>query len=184
MDPSGNTLVAKGLKTAGLANVKMYWPNGYDNETLVSYKDLMEGVYFGLQHVPFESASQVPEMQRFLDAMKRDYPNEPLRETMLFGWINAKLFVQGLQAAGKSLTRKKLVDSLNKITLFSADGLVPGIDWTKQHTGDGPYDCTAVVQVQNGKFVPMFGNGGSTFVCFNAPNATTLDTIPAPKSPS
>ncbi|MCU1463165.1 MAG: ABC-type branched-chain amino acid transport system periplasmic component-like protein [Acidimicrobiales bacterium] len=181
MDPSGNTLIAKGLRQAGLTNVKMAWPNGYDNETLASYKDLMEGVYFGLQHVPFESADQVPEMKHFLDAMKRDYPNEPLRETMLFGWINAKLFVQGLKAAGKDVTRKKVVDAINKITNFSADGLIPPIDWTKQHTGNGPYDCNAVVQVQHGKFVPVFGTGGTPFVCFNSPNATTTDTVPVPK---
>ncbi len=181
MDPSGNTLIAKGLRQAGLTNVKMYWPNGYDNETLASYKDLMEGVYFGLQHVPSESAGQVPEMQRFLDAMKRDYPSESLRETMLFGWINAKLFVEGLKTVGKDVTRKKLVDAINKMTHFDADGLIPGIDWTTQHKESGPYDCTAPVQVQQGKFVPVFGRDGTPFVCFTSPNATTTDPIPVPK---
>ena len=181
MDPTGNTLVSKGLKKANLNNVVQYWPNGYDPDTLKSFADLMEGVYFGLQHVPFESAAQSPAMQTFLAQMHKVFPNSQVGEEALDGWMNADLFVTGLRAVGRDVTRKKLVDAINKIRNYSAGGLVPPIDWTRQHTGPNPNaDCTAVVQVQRGQFVPVFGTGGTPFVCFHAPRADTLDNVPPP----
>jgi len=179
MDPTGNTLVYRGLKAAGLNNVKMEWPNGYDQATLKSFADEMQGVYFGLQHVPFESIASSPEMQLYAKELDASYPNEALGEESLYGWEMAELFVDGLKRIGPNVTRKRLIDSLNQITDFTANGLVPPIDWTIQHTHAGRYDCTAVVQVQGNKFVPVFGSATSPYVCF-APNTTTLDTIAPP----
>jgi ABC-type branched-subunit amino acid transport system substrate-binding protein len=179
MDPTGNTLVYKGLKAAGL-DVKMAWPNGYDQNTLKNFADQMEGVYFGLQHIPFESIAQSPEMQKYSAELQKLYPNEPLGEESMYGWEVASLFVAGLQKVGQNVTRKGVVDALNKMTAFTANGLVPPIDWTKQHKASGHFDCTAVVQVQHAKFVPVFGSAASPYVCF-AQNTTTLDTIVPPK---
>jgi ABC-type branched-subunit amino acid transport system substrate-binding protein len=176
MDPSGNTLVYTGLKKANLNNVGMYWPNGYDVQTLHDYASQMEGVYFGLQEVPFQDAAKSPEMQRYIAQMAKIYPGEAPGEESLYGWVVASLFVKGLQMAGPNPTRSSLVKKLNTITNWTGNGLIPRVDWTKQHFGDGPTDCTAVVQVQNGKFVPVFDTPDSPFTCFK-PKSTTLDTI-------
>src|SRR5438445_749443 len=54
MDPTGNTVLSKGLQEAGLYNqVKQYWPNGYDQSTLNQFAPLMEGVYFQTGFVPY-----------------------------------------------------------------------------------------------------------------------------------
>jgi ABC-type branched-subunit amino acid transport system substrate-binding protein len=179
MDPTGNTLVYRGLQAAGLTNVKMEWPNGYDQATLQSFADEMQGVYFGLQHVPFEDINSSPEMQLYAKELDATYPGEALGEESLYGWEMAELFVDGLKRIGPNVTRKRLIDSLNQITNFTANGLVPPIDWSVQHTQTGHYDCTAVVQVKGNKFVPVFGSATSPYVCF-APNTTTLDTIVPP----
>jgi ABC-type branched-subunit amino acid transport system substrate-binding protein len=180
MDPTGNTLIYRSLRAAGLNDVKMEWPNGYDQDTLKNFADQMEGVYFGLQHVPFEAIATSPEMQLYSDQLHKLYPNESLGEESLYGWEMAELFVTGLKKAGKNPTRKAVIDDLNKISNFTANGLVPPIDWTTQHHAGGHYDCTAVVQVQHGKFVPVFGTPASPYVCF-AYNTSTLSTIAPPK---
>jgi ABC-type branched-subunit amino acid transport system substrate-binding protein len=176
MDASGNTLVYTGLKKANLNNVKMYWPNGYDSQTLKDFGSQMEGVYFALLEVPFQDASKSPEMQRYMDQMAKSYPGEPAGEESLYGWVVASLFVKGLRMAGSNLTRSNLVNKLNTITNWTGNGLIPRVDWTKQHNGDGPSNCNAIVQVQHGQFVPVFDSPDSPFVCFarNSPDTTPI----------
>jgi len=171
MDVTGNTLLSKTLHQAGLNNVRQFWPTGYDAQALSQFPDLYEGVYFRTGFVPFESASTSPGLTQFLDEMKKRKPNTKISEVVLAGWINADLFVTGLKAAGKDLTRQKLVDSINKIAGYTANGIESPINWTIQHTGPNPTDCDAYLQVQHGKFTPIFKQ---PFVCY--PHASP--TIP------
>ena len=177
MDPTGNVLISRGLQKAGLTNVHMYWPNGYAADTLKNYAASMEGVYFGLSEVPLEDRDKSPEMQLFFTQMAKVNPGAEIGEEALYGWVVADLFARGLTMAGPNPTRSAVVDKLNTITHWTGDGLIAAVDWTKQHTGTGPADCTAVVQVQKGKFVPVFDTPDSPFVCF-APGATSTNTIP------
>lgn len=180
MDPTGNTLVYTGLQKANLSNVKMYWPNGYDSTTLKNYASQMEGVYFGLLEVPFQNADKSAEMGLYMSQMNKVNPGEPVGEESLFGWVVADLFAKGLQMAGSHPTRSSLVSKLNTLTHWTGEGLIPAVDWTKQHNGHGSTDCTAVVQVQHGQFVPVFDTPDSPFVCF-APDSPTTDRIPGQK---
>ena len=182
MDPTGNTLVSRSLKRAGMNDVIQYWPNGYSRDTLAKFKDLMEGVWFTSFFVPFESAAESRGMTKYLDEMKKRFPDvDPYQEVVLAGWINADLFMRGLKAAGENPTRAKLVEELNEITDYTADGILTGVDWTIAHEADGPRSCAAFIQVKNGAFSPVkFGTDGSPFTCFKNPT-DTLDTIPAPK---
>jgi ABC-type branched-subunit amino acid transport system substrate-binding protein len=181
MDPTGNTLVARSLKRAGLDNVAQYWPNGYDQETLGTFGDVMDGVYLSSFFIPFERASESKGLTKYLAEMKKRYPDvDPRQEVVLAGWINAHLFVTGLRAAGKNPTWEKVVASVNKLTRYTADGIVRPIDWTKEHTASGDYDCVSFIQVKGGAFTPVFGTKASPFTCFD-PAGTTLDTVPPPK---
>src|SRR5438270_5597458 len=116
MDVTGNTLLSKTLRRAGLANVKQFWPTGYDAQALAQFPDLYEGVYFRTGFVPFEEASSSPGMTQFLNEMKKRKPDTKLSEVVVAGWINADLFVTALKASGKDLTRRKLVNALNVIS--------------------------------------------------------------------
>jgi hypothetical protein len=136
----------------------------------------MEGVYFGSLFTPFEAAAASPGMQLFLDQMYRRFPNDSISEVQLAGWINANLFVDGLKAAGRDLTRPKLVSAINAMTAFTANGIWPAkapINWAYEHTGLAPQpDCTAFLQVRQGKFVPVFGTPTDPFVCIDHHAAT------------
>lgn len=180
MDPTGNTLLSRSLKQFGLNDVKQYWPNGYDQDTLSKFADLMEGVYFTSDFVPFEAASQSAGMRTFLDQMHRRFPDQQISEVVLAGWVNADLFVTALRDVGKNVTRQKLIADINKKRDWTAHGTFSPIDWTIAHHANSPLDCTAFIQVQHGKFVPVFGNATSPFVCWKLDQAT-LDPVPSPK---
>ena len=178
MDPTGNTLLSKGLQESGLYNqVKQYWPNGYDQNVLNEFAPLMEGVYFTTGFVPY-AYGFTRGMDRYLDAMKA--VGAPASDVTLAGWINADLFVTALRQVGPNVTRQSVIDTINRMTHYTAGGISPGIDWTQQHTSSGPYGCTAFLQVQHGQFTSVFGNGKNPFVCFQSPNATTLNPVPFP----
>ena len=171
MDVTGNTLLSKTLRRAGLANVKQFWPTGYDAQALAQFPDLYEGVYFRSGFVPFEEASLSPGLTQFLTEMKKRKPNTNISEVVLAGWIDADLFVTGLKAAGKDVTRQKVIDAINAIPSYTANQIEGPVDWRIQHTQPGPTDCDAYLQVQHGKFTPIFTK---PFVCY--PHASP--TIP------
>jgi len=172
MDVTGNTLLSKTLRRAGLGNVKQFWPTGYDAQALAQFPDLYEGVYFRSGFVPFEEASLSPGLTQFLDEMKKRKPTTKISEVVLAGWIDADLFVTGLRAAGKDLTRQRVIDAINAIPDYTANQLEGPVDWRIQHTQPNPTDCDAYVQVRGGKFTPIFKQ---PFVCY--PHASP--TIPA-----
>jgi hypothetical protein len=96
-------------------------------------------------------------------------------ENSMAGWINADLFYQGLKAAGPDFTRQKVVDAVNSMTDYTANGLLAGIDWKTAHSQDPPNSCVVLSKISNGKFVPSFGQSGKPFVCY----PSQPDTLPA-----
>jgi hypothetical protein len=97
-----------------------------------------------------------------------------LTEIAMVGWINADLAYQGIKAAGPDFDRQKVIDATNQMTEYTAGGLVPPIDWSRQHTAPtkddpathGPkYDCFAFVKVQDGNF-QLAGDPDKPWACW------------------
>jgi branched-chain amino acid transport system substrate-binding protein len=173
MDVSGNTLLSRTLRRAGLNNVRQFWPTGYDAQALAQFQDLYEGVYFRTGFVPFEEASLSPGMTQFMNEMKKRFPNTRLSEVVVAGWLNADLFVNALKAIGKDVTRQKVIDTINAMTAYTGNQIEGPVNWTIAHTASNPTDCDAYLQVQHGKFTPIYKQ---PFVCY--PHASP--TIPNP----
>ena len=92
----------------------------------------------------------------------------------MYGWINADLAYQGIKAAGPRLDRASVIAATNKMTKYSADGLVNPIDWSRQHVAPtdadpvthGPAkECYSFVRVDKGKFV-FIGDPKKPFMCW------------------
>ena len=191
LDVSGNVAFARAIAQNGL-DTKQVWLNGYDRNTLQQYASIMNGVTLLTQHVPFEAAQafpgKYPGLENYLTEMQKYAPGHVYDEVAMDGWINAAQFVAGLKAAGKDVTQAKVVAAINKTTDFTADGLMPPVDWTSSHTsaGPGPF-CAAYVVAQNGKYVPEFvqttssGANDGVFVCFN--RGSDVPVSPAPGTP-
>jgi branched-chain amino acid transport system substrate-binding protein len=166
MDIAGEVNIIRNLRRAGLDDIKFYAPQGYDPGTLEKYRDELNGVFFGIEFVPFEDKSLPPGMKLFLKQMKK--LDKPANEQAVAGWQNAALLVAGIEAAGPDFTQQSVLDAIAGISDWTADGIRVAIDWGPTGSGHGPgvESCTAYVEAKNGKFVPRFGKKGQPFVCF------------------
>lgn len=175
MDVNGEVNFDKALEQAGV-EVQWYAPEGYDPQLLEDLGDQFEGNFtFAIDFLPFEAAKDSKGMQEYIKAMKK-IGQEP-NELSLVGWQSAMLLNEGVKRAGKDLTQQAVVDEINQITDWTANGTRAQVDWTTAHgpstNGEG---CTAYVQVKNGKYVVVYGEKGKPFVCFpENPYPPTLD---------
>jgi ABC-type branched-subunit amino acid transport system substrate-binding protein len=176
MDVNGEASFNKALRQAGVTNVKFYAPEGYDQSILKDLGADLEGFTFVTDFVPFEAANTSKGMQTFLKEMKKRGITPD--QHALVGWQSAMLLNEGIKRAGKDFTQKSVVDAVNQITDWTADGTRAKVDWTTAHgpAPAGAMSCSAYVQVKNGKFVPVYGQPGKPFVCFpENPYPATLD---------
>jgi branched-chain amino acid transport system substrate-binding protein len=176
MDFGGAFKISQGLKQAGVDDVVFYAPEGYRDDVIKKYGKQLNNWFFGLSFADWQSKKLPQGTKEFLAAMKKRgvSPSEQSQA----GWINAALFVEGLKKAGKDFTQQSVVDAINSITDFTADGMLAPQDWTATGDGHGPGHtaCTAYVEAVNGKFVPRYGKPGQPFVCFpDNPRPPNLD---------
>ena len=103
LDVNGNVAFARAISQNGL-NMKQVWFNGYDRGTLAQYGSIMNGVYLGVQHVPFEAAlaypGAYPGLDTYIQQMEKYQPKYTYDEVALDGWIAADQFVTGPQSGG------------------------------------------------------------------------------------
>ena len=176
MDTNGTLTLAKEMKKQGL-RAPQYLSNVYDHEFIEKNAPFFDGSYTATFFTPFEVRPKPPGLQQFQRWMKRGGFTQ--NENALAGWINADLFYRGLQSAGPDFTRQKVVDAINAMTDYTAGGLIAGIDWTTAHRQDPAQGCSVVSKIENGRFVPTFGEPGKPFRCLQAnPLPDTLQSMP------
>jgi branched-chain amino acid transport system substrate-binding protein len=181
MDLSGNILLSRTMHQDGMGQVAQYWLNGYDESAIASFASLMNGVYFLIGHVPFESAKlspgRYPGMDQYLVELAKYFPKELPGEASLAGWVDADMFVTGLRLVGHDVNRSKLIAALNGLTGFTANGIVAPIDWRYEHHSVGPVDCNVYVRARAGRFEPLFGSARTVFTCFKVPQPAALSSV-------
>jgi ABC-type branched-subunit amino acid transport system substrate-binding protein len=189
MQASDNLTLSRDLQQYGL-NVKQLWLNGYDQTLLNQDTKLMQGVYIdNAANVPFEAAdtsrygNTYAGMQQYVGSMNKYEPSFTYNNVSNQGWQSAALIVAGIKAAGSNFTQASVVSATNKLTNFTAAGLASPTNWTVGHTGYTEPNCSAWLQVQGKKFVPVFASGKQIFVCVgpNAKNPTV--TFPPKGTP-
>jgi len=163
MDNNGTLTLAKEMKKQGL-NAPQYLPNAYNQKFISDNAPFFQGSYALTFFTPFEVKTKPQGLKDFQKWMKKG--GFAQNENSMAGWINADQFVTGLKAAGPDFTRQKVVDAINAEKNFTAHGLLAGIDWSVQHQADQAEGCNVLSKVDNGKFVPSFGQPGKPFTCF------------------
>ena len=164
MDIAGNVQIARLLRRAGLEDIKFYAPQGYDPGTLEKYGDELNGFYFATLFTPFEVKKPPKGLKLFLDQMEKS--GAEINEQALAGWQGAALLYEGIKLAGEDFTRQSVIDAINGITDWTADGIRTEIDWSIDGHGPGKEACAAYVEAKDGKFIPRFGKKDQPFVCF------------------
>ena len=176
MDQNGVLTVARELKKQG-SNAKMYLPQGYTHKFVEENARILQGFYTITFFTPLEVKNKPKGLRDFQKWMKRAGYEQ--NEHSVAGWINADLFYQGLKAAGPEFTRQKVVDAINGMTAYTANGLLPGIDWRTAHSQEEAEGCLVYSKIENGKFVPSFGSAEKPFVCLQlTPLPDKLQTKP------
>jgi branched-chain amino acid transport system substrate-binding protein len=177
MDSNGTLTLAKEMKKQGLDAIQ-YLPNAYNQKFISENAPFFQGSYALTYFTPFEVKDKPKGLKDFQKWMKKGGFEQ--NENAMAGWINADLFYQGLKAAGPDFTRQKVIDEINKMTDYTANGLLGGIDWTIGHTQDSTNGCVVFSKIENGKFVPSFGQPGKPFACYpNQPDKLPAKFVPA-----
>lgn len=172
MDSNGVLTLAREMRQQGL-NAIQYLPNGYDHDFVAKNGGFFEGSIVQVQEAPLETKPAFPALRDFMTWM--DKGGYKKTENAEIGWVNAAEFVHGLRLAGPDFTRQKLIDALNKLTDYDADGMIPPVNWTQQHTNKHyPLSCQALVQIKNSQFVPIFSSPGKPFLCYENANPATV----------
>jgi ABC-type branched-subunit amino acid transport system substrate-binding protein len=186
MQSTDNVTLARAIQQYGV-KIKQLWLTGYDQQLLNQYSSLMQGVYVNnTGSVPFEAANKArygttyAGMQNYIAQMNKYDPAYTYNGVAFVGWQSAALIAAGIKAAGNTITQASLVSATNKMTAFTAGGLSSPVDWTKLHTTFTLPNCSAFVQVQGKKYLPVFGKGKQVFVCVGASVKNPVP-VPSPK---
>jgi branched-chain amino acid transport system substrate-binding protein len=176
MDNNGVLTLAREMRQQGL-NALIYLPNAYDQDFMSKNGGFFQGSIVIAQAAPIETKPKFTALQNYITWMdKGHFTKTELAEV---GWANADLFVSGLKGAGENFTRQKVIDAINKQTDADAGGMIPPVDWTKQHTDlHYPRACIAYMKIDNSKFVPVWGEPGKPFTCWNGTPTSIPDSKP------
>lgn len=167
--------LAKEMKKQGL-NAFQQLPQGYD-QNFIAKNPVLNGVYVSPQFLAFEQTPQIQEIKDLFTWAGKT--GVKVSELTAVGWQLAAEFYTGLVGAGPDFTQAKLVDYLNTLTHYTDNGFIQPLDWTKGHIDPikhpearSKQECANYVQVQNGKFVPKFGEPAKPWVCFQITDPT------------
>jgi ABC-type branched-subunit amino acid transport system substrate-binding protein len=183
LDLNGMKTLAQEMERQGMGDVPMYHPNTYDHAFVQEAGALFEGDIVSVTFRPFESEAGDTQLADFQEWMETA-GHEP-SELALVGWVNADLAYQGLVAAGPEFDRASVIGATNEITDFTAGGLLPPIDWTRQHEAPSEEDpathgsdptCTALVQIHDGEF-ELVGDPAEPFLCWDGTNRDWAEPV-------
>ncbi len=177
MDVNSSIALSKAMGAYHLKPVQL-WLDGYDRSVLSKNSQYMQGVYFLLQHVPFEGAAAYPHsypgLNLYLAQMvAHGFSADEYSDVALMGWESAALFAQGLQAAGANPTQASVTAAINKIkkdTGGPAGGVAAPTNWTIAHTKNTSPACETFVVVHTTSFKLAFNRGSDPWVCFPLTN--------------
>ncbi|MEM7141391.1 MAG: ABC transporter substrate-binding protein [Actinomycetota bacterium] len=170
-------LVRQGVRD----QITMHHPNTYDVGFVAEAGNLFDGDYVAPQFRALEYPNDSP-LRAIYDA-RVEGGDGPIAEQSMVGFINADHLYTGLLKAGPEFSRQAVIDALNNGDFYDAQGLINPIDWSRQHTppteddptNDYRLECAAMVQMQDGAFVPFQDDA---FMCWD--NSSTDWAEPQP----
>lgn len=174
MDQNSVIILEREMERQGMGDVPVVLPNAYGDEAfLTENADLIEGDYIGVMYRPLEANQAGTDLETLVAQMEEN--GTDVTDWGVISWINADLLFRGILAAGQQFDQEKVVAALNTFTESTNGGIVPAVDWTKQHdavTVDDPVtnapemECFAYVKVEGGKTV-LTGDEDKPHFCWD-----------------
>ena len=109
----------------------------------------------GFCYYPDPDESAEPGVAAYRAAMARYHAGRPRNRYSLYGYVYGRLVVEGLQRAGRDLTRERLVDALESIRDWDAGGTMPPVSFSSSdhHAQPAGFVC----ELENGRFKALSG---------------------------
>lgn len=107
----------------------------------------------GFCHYPDPNVSQEPGIVRYRELMAQYYPGRPVNRYSLYGYVFGSLIVEGLERAGRELTRHSFLDAMESISNWDSGGIVPPVSFseTDHHAQTAGFIC----ELRDGRFVAL-----------------------------
>ena len=123
-------------------------PTAYNPEFVKQGGSAVEGAYVFTDAVMFEEAAGNPELRTYLTWLDRVAPGAQPSYFGLYAWSAARLFVTEAAAVGPNLTRKAVLDRLERVDNWTGNGL-----HSPQHVGPKMTpECWAFLRLQGGRW--------------------------------
>ena len=172
IDLNGAKTFSQEMERQGMGDVPIFHPNTYNQAFVKAAGKLFVGDYIGVSFRPFEAKANdaLANFKKYMDKEGAE-----LTEIAMIGWLNAELAYEGIEAAGENFDRDKAVAATNKLTEWSADGLIDPVDWSRQHAPPtqedlathGPAkDCFVIVQVNESSELEVVGDAAKPWKCW------------------
>jgi ABC-type branched-subunit amino acid transport system substrate-binding protein len=166
LDTNGVVTLATEMDKQGMEAVQ-YIPNGYNHDFVEQFGDLLEGAIVRTDFAPPELPEE--DWPEGLDELMQGLEDAGVTPTdnSIVGWQNARMFVDGLLAAGENFDRQKVVDAINEMTDWTGDGVAYPINWTYRHvrTDDPDISCSVFLTIEDSELVPDRSEPGKPFLC-------------------
>lgn len=109
----------------------------------------------GFCYYPDPDLAKDPGVETYRQVMAKYHPGRPLNRYSLYGYVFGKLVVEGLERAGKELTRERFVDAMETIANWDAGGIMPNV--TLSRTNHHAQRAGFICELQDERFKPLSG---------------------------
>ena len=155
MDTNGVVTLAKEMKKQQPRRRRSTCPTATTTSSSTEFGDLFEGSFVRTDFTQFELPQDQPA-----GAEELPRPDGQARQGAV-GELDRRLAQRrpvrrrASRPPGPNFSRQKLIDAINKMTDYNADGMLNGVDWTKAHTQDRSDTtfCQFFSQIKDSKFV-------------------------------
>lgn len=130
-------------------DVYLLGATAYDTAMLELGGQAMEGARIVSHVAMIEEAASNPEMQRYIQWLKRTAPDVKPSYFGMFAWSSGMLFTEAARKAGPNLTRQGMIQALRGFTNWDGNG----IHAPQNVGGRKTTDCFMVIAVKDGRFV-------------------------------
>lgn len=106
----------------------------------------------GFCHYPDPNVSTEPGVMKYRALMAEHYPGHPVNRYSLYGYVFGSLVVEGLQRAGRDLTRESFLDAMESIRDWDSGGIMPPVSFSasNHHAQTAGFIC----ELEDGRFKP------------------------------
>jgi ABC-type branched-subunit amino acid transport system substrate-binding protein len=152
-------LYPEGARKTVEAKVTLNW-----DVQLVSSGPLTDEQYFnvaggqaegtlGFCHYPDPNISAEPGVVTYRTLMAEHFPGYPMNRYSLYGYVFGSLVIEGLERAGRDLTRDAFLDAMESIRNWDSGGILPPVSFSASdhHAQEAGFIC----ELENGRFKPL-----------------------------